>query len=282
MTINASILSGTYSYDKFGKPISLNGSLQNGKITLQELDGKGNTTATFVGTLSGDRNEITGVWQNANGNKSLPFALHASSVEDVVGTVHSIRETDFGNFVFRDESSAFGFEDTKQIHVQNAKYVKKTDDSSGDCALVTSIQYGDIIGNNTEQAVVSIATGDMAGNFYTQHVYLYALRNNKVTLLTILQEETVKNDFERFYPDINFFESTPDIQVHEGTVTVRHLIDGAHAGPEKVSSFDYQWDKNRGSLVLRGKPVLHGMEENGNYASFVNFIGLCNAAKSTH
>ncbi len=66
--------SGTYSYDKYQEPIPLYGNrTAAGMIELQEYYGDVNT-GKFSGSLD-TAGRFTGVWESADGNRHLPFAL---------------------------------------------------------------------------------------------------------------------------------------------------------------------------------------------------------------
>jgi hypothetical protein len=71
------VIRGTYRYEKIGKDLQLNGRVEGQKITLYETDAKGNRTGMFVGRLEGP-DSIEGTWSNADGTRSLPFAVIAS------------------------------------------------------------------------------------------------------------------------------------------------------------------------------------------------------------
>jgi hypothetical protein len=69
-------LEGSYMYTKVGTAIPISGTMdENGNISLQEFDEKGNPTGVFEGTLTRDFN-FTGSWHKPNNNKQLPFSLH--------------------------------------------------------------------------------------------------------------------------------------------------------------------------------------------------------------
>ncbi|MEW6125664.1 MAG: hypothetical protein AB1757_01260 [Acidobacteriota bacterium] len=73
-------LSGSYYYERVGKAIVLNGTVSGQQFTLKEFDESGKPTGTFKGRFV-TASSIEGIWTNADGSKSFPFALTASGSE---------------------------------------------------------------------------------------------------------------------------------------------------------------------------------------------------------
>ena len=80
MSINLSgnTVTGTYYYDKYKSPISLNGEFSVNEdgdkiMTLSEMN-NGEMTGQFIGTWSGD--SFSGSWISADGEKEMPFKLN--------------------------------------------------------------------------------------------------------------------------------------------------------------------------------------------------------------
>jgi hypothetical protein len=73
-------LTGRYCYRNKSQWLELTGTLNGGKVYLVEHEApsnlfpQGKITGSFDGTLQRD-STITGIWKNAAGSKSLPFAL---------------------------------------------------------------------------------------------------------------------------------------------------------------------------------------------------------------
>jgi hypothetical protein len=78
MTLSQSgkTLSGSYYYEKVGKPITLSGSINGQQFTLKEYDASGNNTGTFSGRFV-TPDTIEGSWSNADASKTYPFSLNA-------------------------------------------------------------------------------------------------------------------------------------------------------------------------------------------------------------
>ena len=71
-------LSGSYYYEKVGKPITLSGSINGQQLTLKEYDENGNNTGTFSGHFV-TPDTIEGSWSNADASKTYPFSLKAGN-----------------------------------------------------------------------------------------------------------------------------------------------------------------------------------------------------------
>jgi hypothetical protein len=78
LTQTGNTLRGTYLYEKVGKDIQLNGSLNGQQFILKETDAEGNHTGTFKGRFSGS-NQIEGTWSSADGIRNFPFRLSAAA-----------------------------------------------------------------------------------------------------------------------------------------------------------------------------------------------------------
>jgi antitoxin component YwqK of YwqJK toxin-antitoxin module len=79
ITSNGGQISGKYFYTSVGSDIQVKGKLDNqGKLTLNEYDTKGNQTGLFSGTMV-NNNKIAGNWSKPNGDKEMSFLLIESN-----------------------------------------------------------------------------------------------------------------------------------------------------------------------------------------------------------
>jgi hypothetical protein len=69
---------GSYLYEKVGKDIQLNGAVNGQQISMKEADANGNHTGTFKGRFV-TADVIEGVWSNAEGTRTFPFRVSAST-----------------------------------------------------------------------------------------------------------------------------------------------------------------------------------------------------------
>lgn len=75
---NGAKLTGTYFYRVIGTSIALEGTIdEQNRVVLYGYD-KGKLIDIFRGRLIANR-QFLGIWSNATGERSLPFALHASN-----------------------------------------------------------------------------------------------------------------------------------------------------------------------------------------------------------
>lgn len=77
LTQSGDQIGGTYLYEKVGKDIQLNGTLNGQQITMKETDANGNHTGTFKGRFVGS-DIIEGTWSNAAGTKTFSFRVRAT------------------------------------------------------------------------------------------------------------------------------------------------------------------------------------------------------------
>lgn len=72
LTKSTKNLNGTYRYKSQGSPIKISGTIDdNGNLTINEFNDKGNMTGIFKGQLSS--NNIIGQWTKPDGSKTMPF-----------------------------------------------------------------------------------------------------------------------------------------------------------------------------------------------------------------
>ena len=78
------VFSGSYYYNKIGKPLRLTGHLMkaSNQIELIEHNELGNKTGIFIGTFNSDGN-FTGNWTNPKTQKVMPFSLVQTSTSNV-------------------------------------------------------------------------------------------------------------------------------------------------------------------------------------------------------
>ena len=81
---NGDDLSGTYSYVKIGKPITLKGTIdKDGNLTLSEYDAGNAQTGVFKGkwdTSDSTAVKIEGTWSKPNGDKQAKFSLNEEPI----------------------------------------------------------------------------------------------------------------------------------------------------------------------------------------------------------
>ncbi len=79
-----SIFSGSYYYDKIGKPLKLSGRLvkENNMVELIEYNEKDEETGKFTGFFDENSNFI-GTWTNSKTKKSMPFSITEGANNDV-------------------------------------------------------------------------------------------------------------------------------------------------------------------------------------------------------
>jgi hypothetical protein len=75
---DGSEIRGTYYYEKVGKELQLSGSVSGQQVTLTESDQNETQTGIFKGRFV-NADLIEGTWSNADGTKSFPFSVRASS-----------------------------------------------------------------------------------------------------------------------------------------------------------------------------------------------------------
>lgn len=79
------LLSGVYSYTKFGTPIALGGQLKRGVLTLTEKNARGKPAATLtIPSFEKRANQLAGTWRSLATGKSLPVVLTATNCRELL------------------------------------------------------------------------------------------------------------------------------------------------------------------------------------------------------
>lgn len=98
LTKNTGNLSGTYTYKSQGTPIKISGTIDdNGNLTINEFNDKGNMTGIFKGQLSSSN--IIGQWTKPDGSKTMPFSISESTnSETTIAKTESNKSDDYSNW----------------------------------------------------------------------------------------------------------------------------------------------------------------------------------------
>jgi len=162
-----------------------------------------------------------------------------------------IRSVDFLNYSYRPSvcSEDVGLPET--VKVRDGKF--KDGDNFFDVAK-NEVAYGDLNGDGSEDAVVLIRCGSSAGTLRAFEIHAYSLRSGRAELLARLDSIGAESDYQKSYAGGTVFyagENGPKIV--SGHLIIEALTDGSFAGPENVTTFDYQLSGDK--LVLSGKPT---------------------------
>lgn len=93
LTKNANILNGTYNYKGKNTPLNISGTIDNnGNLTINEFNTKGNMTGVFKGQLSD--NNIIGQWSKPDGSKAMPFSISEFTNNEATNTETEVNNSD--------------------------------------------------------------------------------------------------------------------------------------------------------------------------------------------
>ena len=83
LKISDTSIGGVYFYDKYRKEIRLDGTIgRDGQFVLNEQAPDGKITGSFSGSYV-EGKSLAGKWSNADGSKTMPFALKRADAQDV-------------------------------------------------------------------------------------------------------------------------------------------------------------------------------------------------------
>jgi len=66
---------GAYLYERYGKSLRLQGTVENHGLMMEELDENGRPTGTFRGRFVSP-SRVEGTWSRPDGSKAMPFVLN--------------------------------------------------------------------------------------------------------------------------------------------------------------------------------------------------------------
>ncbi|MBI4748385.1 MAG: hypothetical protein HY774_07830 [Acidobacteria bacterium] len=174
----------------------------------------------------------------------------------------SIRSIDFRNFTYPLPDKRFS-ELGKKVRVVDGT----CDDGSNQMCRayfhVAEVIYGDLTGDQHEEAVVVTIFGSACGTYYLTNIYVYSLVNRKPLLLAQLKESQVEEDFKKTYRGDKYqlFESVESGRlIKNKQLTVSYFTTGAHCCPENVSTFRYELRGKKMVLIQNPKRVPNSQE----------------------
>jgi hypothetical protein len=168
--------------------------------------------------------------------------------------VTDIRKVDFLNFTYHSSlcSQEYGRKGVgKIVRVGNGEFKNK---NVYFAVADKKIIYADVTGDGREDAIVPIGCGAITANFALSEVYLYTVRNGRVTLLAEISDKDMERDYRRHYPDAESYWGVNEngLKVKNGNLEIDVLADGPHASPQYIVTLEYRL---RGeTLRLIGKP----------------------------
>jgi len=146
ITQSGNAIRGTYLYEKVGKDIQLNGSV-NGQqqVTIKETDANGNQTGIFKGRFIGS-DVLEGTWSNADGTKTFPFRVSTGSAASLPAA--SSNDGITGEYVRLDAKGRIEKESGAGINVRLLK--DGSAEIQGEAVLVVDAKRGNVRTGNVE------------------------------------------------------------------------------------------------------------------------------------
>lgn len=245
---------------KIGKPMHGEGNLEVADVPVTFRNMGKDETVLFRLERSQDIWKIGDIHYPSNpaSSSSLKDILVAAMKAPASNSSHQaktpagIRGVDFLNYSFQGSACSENAGLPKTVKVRNGKY--KDRESNFFEVVKKEIVYGDVNADGSEDAVLLIRCGSAAGTLRAFEVHAYTFQNGQAKLLARLDSTAVESDYQKSNPEGTVFyagENGPKIV--DGHVIVEALTDGSFAGPENVSTFDYQL--SGGAFVLSKEPV---------------------------
>jgi hypothetical protein len=117
---------------------------------------------------------------------------------------------------------------------------------------VVKIAYGNLTGDEHEEAIVHVACAGAGWNFELEEIYIYTMQDGHPVLIAEATHEARIRDYRRYYPNGTLWNHIKDIKVQGGRLLIREFADDPHCCPKYVVTLDYSWDGK--SLTLNGRP----------------------------
>ncbi|HKQ73129.1 MAG TPA: hypothetical protein VJ810_05335 [Blastocatellia bacterium] len=164
-----------------------------------------------------------------------------------------IRKVDFRNNIFPFGAGAFA-DLPRRIHVRNGRYHSPHQEPSLTYSYfkVAEVVFGDLNGDNQDDAAVIAIYGGASSDTYGTSVYLYAMNGRRPKLVDVLNQKAVSREYERRYDGgrSQLFESVADgTTIKRGLLTVKQLAGGGHCCPLNVFTLRYRLKEGRLALV---------------------------------
>ncbi len=162
-----------------------------------------------------------------------------------------IRSVDFLNFTYQSplcsrEISGIG----STVRIRNGQF-QNSDVYYG--VINNKIIYGDVTGDNIEEAIVPIACGELAANFGLYEIFIYTMRNGRTTMLARMHDKNIEQDYGRYYSRGELWAIINNgVKVTSGNLVVEKYAEGSHASPKYIVAFSYRLTGS--NLTLTGKP----------------------------
>jgi len=186
----------------------------------------------------------------------IPWLLALSAHVAAQGET-GIREVNFENRTFpftADTIAAL----PRSIHVREGRYHSPHREPSLTYTYfkVAEVVYGDLNGDDRDDAAVVAIYGGASSDAYKTSVYLYTMNGRRPRLLAILNEKSIAREYERNSRngESSFFEAVAGgTTIEQRRLTVRHFAGGSHCCPRNVFTLRYML--NEGRLALVGKSL---------------------------
>jgi len=179
------------------------------------------------------------------------------SVSAVAQGKAGIRKVDFRNNTFPFGVSAFA-NLPRRIQVRNGLYHSPHKEPSLTYTYfkVAEVVFGDLNGDNQDDAAVVAIYGGASSDAYETSVYLYAMNGSRPKLIDVLNQKAISKEYERRSNGSRsqLFEAVAGgTTIKRGLLTVSHLAGGAHCCPQHVFTLRYRL--MGGKLVAVGKSL---------------------------
>ena len=184
----------------------------------------------------------------------LLFTLVLTNCGYVIAhNVRGIRDVDFKNQTFPFTAHTHIPDLPRRVRVRNGVYHSPHQEPSMTYTYfkVAEIVVGSLTGDGREEAAVVAIYGGATSDYYETSVYVYTIRGHRARLIAVLNETSVRRQYERFPhgPRSFLFEAVAGATriAHERLI-VRHFAGGAHCCPPNVFTVQYRLN-NRKLLV---------------------------------
>ena len=194
----------------------------------------------------------TSVDDQALRDLGVPDALRPSWRPPTTGKV---RDVDFMNFTYR-PAGCDGTVLVGPLTVEAGRVSVHPADRDAaappDTLSVAMVAYGDLTGDDREEAAVLVGCREDGANYETHEVIAYASAAAGVRPLGSLGERQMREDYARSAPGGVLWGFTPaGLTIRNHRLVLERYADGAHAAPRWVVTMQYRWDRDHFRLAAK-------------------------------
>ena len=171
------------------------------------------------------------------------LALLVSATFVAYPQCRNVRNVNLRNRVYPLKSSDLTQNKTEWLRVSNGLYEDQTVPTSVSFLYfrIVDIAFGDLTGDEKEEAAVAAVYGSNSATFHLTDYYIFGCVAGKTKLIGILKQDRIEKDSGM---DLQQSVENP-LKIKNGVLYVTHGTEGNRPSPEFTTTFRYKIAKNK-------------------------------------